>query len=879
MLKKYKFIVLLSAVILIAYACSTEKNTVINRAYHGMTAHYNGYFNARELMNQSIRQYRDNKQDDFYELLPLMPVPNEEEVVSMYPMIDTASAKIKKVIGKHAMPSFDKPAKKKDENNNWIDNNWIQLGICSYYRRDYEQAMKNFKFVNKFFDNDPSLFEGALWMAKTNLATGDITEAKFNLDYLDNALAEEKERKKEKTNKKYRKKSKKKDKPAKFPQRILFDFEVTKADFYIARGDDNKAIEHIKKAIKKAKYKNRFDKIRLYYVLGQLYEKQGDNTNASESYKVVAKKARKFDLMFNAQLKQAFLGGEKVEKKLKKLLKDAKNAPFKDQIYYALGDIELKNGNEEKGIEYLTKCAFYSTANTRQKGMAYERLGDMQFDKKEYVSAQKYYDSCAAVIEDTYPNAEGIRTKAEKLSDLVVAVETAEYEDSVQQIALMSESDRTKFLQNVIKKIEKEEQERKERDAEKMLALQQNENLFSSSASGSKWYWNNAKAKTEGFQEFKRLWGERENVDNWRRSLRVVESLADKTGNENDSTFAENKVEEDSLTVKSLLANIPLNDSALTASNHRLMEAYYNAGFIYQVQLNEPNLAVENYQKILDKDFETEYDVMSAYQLFQLYREKNPTEAGKHKNYILNHYPNSDYANFLRDPDYFIKKKERDALAEQEYVRVLKRYNLGVYYPVIIKANQVINNEKDNVFRAKYMLLKAMATGQNQEDKTQLLPTLQQVIDEYPETSEAQKAQEMIDIIKNGYSTNKTVDFSNKGPFEYDDKVELQVFIMLPQGTSNNGAKARITDFSREFFSQKRLRIDAKILGKEGIVMVKSFKNESEASRYIGAYKRTRKHLLDLNQAKIFMITQENLKILFQKRNLAEYEKFYEEYY
>lgn len=172
-----------------------------------------------------------------------------------------------------------------------------------------------------------------------------------------------------------------------------------------------------------------------------------------------------------------------------------------------------------------------------------------------------------------------------------------------------------------------------------------------------------------------------------------------------------------------------------------------------------------------------------------------------------------------------------------------------------------------------------MATGQNQEDKTQLLPTLQQVIDEYPETSEAQKAQEMIDIIKNGYSTNKTVDFSNKGPFEYDDKVELQVFIMLPQGTSNNGAKARITDFSREFFSQKRLRIDAKILGKEGIVMVKSFKNESEASRYIGAYKRTRKHLLDLNQAKIFMITQENLKTLFQKRNLAEYEKFYEEYY
>lgn len=881
MLKKYKIVVLLGIVLSIAYSCSTEKNTVISRAYHGLTAHYNGYFNARELMNISIRQYRDNKQDNFYELIPLMPVPDKEEVISMYPAIDTASAKIKKVIGKHAMPSFDKPAKKKDENNNWIDNNWIQLGICSFYRRDYEQAMKNFKFVNKFFDNDPSLFEGELWMAKTNLAIGELTEAKFNLDNLDKAIAEEKVREKEKKSKsKYaRKKKKKEDKPAKFPKRILFDLEVTKADYFLLKKQNDKAIEHIEAALKRAKFKDRFDKVRLYYALGQLYEKKGDHPNASKNYKIVARKARKFDLAFNAKLKQVFLGGEKVQKKLKKMLKDAKNAPYKDQIYYALGDIELQNGNEQKGIEYLTLCAFYSTNNTRQKGMAYERMGDMRFDKKDYVGAQKYYDSCAAVIQDTYPNAEGIRNKSEKLSDLVVAVETASYEDSVQKIARMSENDRENFLKDVIKKIEKEEQERKEREAQRLLELQENENLFASSKSGSKWYWNNTKAKSEGKNEFKRLWGERQDVDNWRRSLRIVETLADGQGSENDSTSTKNVKEKDSLTVESLLKNIPLTDSALNASNNRLMEAYYNAGFIYQTQLNEPKFAVENYQKVLDSDFETEYDVMSAYQLYQLHREKNPSAAAKQKSYILNNYPNSDYANYLRDPDYFVKKKERDALAEQEYVRVLNRYNLGVYYPVIIKANQVIENEKENVFRSKYMLLKAMATGQNQEDKKQLLPILKQVIDEYPETAEAGKAQEMIDIINKGYSKNTEVDFSNKSPFQYDDNVELHVIIILPERTSNNGAKARITDFGREFFSQKRLRIDSKILGEDGIVLLKPFKNESDASQYINAYKRTRKYLLDLNKAKIFMITQENLKTLFQKRNLAEYEKFYEEYY
>src|SRR5690606_18930672 len=118
------------------------------------------------------------------------------------------------------------------------------------------------------------------------------------------------------------------------------------------------------------------------------------------------------------------------------------NAEFKDQIYYALAGIELKEGNEEKGIEYLHQTAFYSTTNTRQKGMAYEQLGDMSFQKRNYVSAQKYYDSCANVIKDTYPNAEAIKNKASNLADLVVAVETATYEDSVQRIAALSEGDR-----------------------------------------------------------------------------------------------------------------------------------------------------------------------------------------------------------------------------------------------------------------------------------------------------------------------------------------------------------------------------------------------------------------------------------------------------
>tara|TARA_Y100000385_G_scaffold282761_1_gene337731 strand:- start:1016 stop:3634 length:2619 start_codon:yes stop_codon:yes gene_type:complete len=860
------------AVIALTVACSTEKNTAINRSFHSLNAHYNGYFNAVELLDQSIGTYRNSRQEDYYKLLPLDPVPNEAEVSGMYPAIDTAIAKCKKVIRDHSMPGNDKPAKKKDEHNKWIDENWTTIGRASYYRRDYEGAMKSFMYVRKFYSNDPSLYVGELWMAKTNISTGDLTEAKFNLDNLDKAIEEEESAKGEK------KKGSKKDQVAKFPKKIKFELEKTKAQLALLNGKKQDAIHFLEESLKHAKITEDEEKARVHFILGQLYEEQGNNGSAISHYMKVIKGNAPYVMRFNARLKKTFLGqGDGVKKELFKMLKDAKNAEYKDQIYYALGDMELRDGNEELGIDYLSSCAFYSVNNTRQKGMAYERLADMSFDKREYVQAQKYYDSCALVIEDNYPNAEGIRNKALKLADLVVAVETAEYEDSVQQIALMDENVREAFLEDLIKKIEAEEKAKKERDAIRLRELQQNENLFVQNGNGGKWYWNNAKTRAQGYDEFKRLWGARENEDNWRRSDKAAVIAIEELGDgEQDSTIVE---QGDSLTVESLMADLPLTDSAMNASNVRLLEAYYNAGYIYSTQLNEPAFAETQFMKVLDRKVEDPHNLLSAYEMFLIYKDKDPVKANVHREYIYNNYPNSDYANYLRDPDYFIKKKERDALAEEAYVKVLERYNKKLYSPVIAKANIVIVDEKDNAYRSKYMLLKAMCLGQRVNQKDTLIPVLEMLIAEYPDTPEAARGQEMLNIIKNGYSENIVTDFSSKSPYKYEERKKLTVIIFPDEKISSSGAKGRIVDFNRDYFSRDRLRVDSKVFQEGAIILVKDFKDESAAGDYITAYKNTRKYLLDLQNAKIVMITLDNLKVLFQLNDVKEYDKFYEEYY
>ena len=876
----------IALVLLFIYACSTEKNSFLNRSFHGVNAHYNGYFNANELLRQSMETYQNSLIEDYYAILPIDPVPNEVEVIGMYPAIDTAIAKCTKVIRDHSMPGSDKPSKKKSEHNNWIDENWTTIGQAFYLRRDYEGAMKNFSFIKKFYSNDPSLYIGELWMAKTYIAQGNLTKAKFSLDNLDAAIKDEEASKKEerkprsKLSKKLGKKKKKnEEKVAKFPKKIRFDLEKTKADLALKKDNKVDAIKYLEESLKFAKKSE--DKARVHFILGQLYEEQGSNQVASEHYGKVIKKNAPFQMSFNARLKKAFLGNsDKKKKHLKKMLRDAKNAEYKDQIYYALAGIEFNEGNEPGGIEYLHQSAFYSVKNMRQKGMAYEKLGDLSFSKRNYVNAQKYYDSCATVIPDTYPNAEGIRNKAIKLADLVVAVETVNYEDSVQRIAALSEGDREKFLKDYIKLTKEEHQRKKEREAERLRELQANENIFAQTGSGSKWYWNNAKTRAEGFDEFKKLWGSRENEDDWRRSEKTPVANFDDIEVEGDEDFVDTtQAVTDTLTVEYLSAKLPMNDSALALSNERLLQAHYEAGIIYNEQLNEAKIAQGEFEAILDKNIENPHNLMAAFQLYKMLVNTNPEEAQKHKEYILNYHPNSDYANYLRDPDYFVKKKERDALAEQEYVTVLERYNRGLYYPVISKADIVIADEKDNIYRAKYMLLKAMSLGQINNDKQELIPVLTAVIEEYPETSEAEKAKEMLSVIENGYSENIAVDFGNKYPFEYNDREPLWVIIFLPPEESSSLAKTKVVDFHREFFSRSKLKVTSKVFGKESVILVNDFETESDGSEYIRVYKNTRKYLLDLQNAKIFMITKGNMQVLFEKQNLSVYEQFYEEYY
>lgn len=107
---------------------------------------------------------------------------------------------------------------------------------------------------------------------------------------------------------------------------------------------------------------------------------------------------------------------------------------------------------------------------------------------------------------EDYPNAEIVKNKSAKLFELVKALETVNFEDSVERIAKLSAKDREIFLKETLKQMRREIQAAKEKEAAKLLALQSN-NAVVNNTNTNKFIFNNPKLRETGFKEFKKLWG------------------------------------------------------------------------------------------------------------------------------------------------------------------------------------------------------------------------------------------------------------------------------------------------------------------------------------------------------------------------------------
>ena len=171
-------------------------------------------------------------------------------------------------------------------------------------------------------------------------------------------------------------------------------------------------------------------KARLQYITAQLYQETGQQAEAAGAYQKVVRLNPDYRMAFNAKINAAGVFSEsgdveKTKKELQKMLRDKKNREFRDQIYYALGNIYFRERNRDLAIENYRNSVASSYNNQFQRAQSSITVADIYFDMQNYRDAQAYYDSAMIIIDNNYPNYDRLRsnTEASNLVDNIFTVE------------------------------------------------------------------------------------------------------------------------------------------------------------------------------------------------------------------------------------------------------------------------------------------------------------------------------------------------------------------------------------------------------------------------------------------------------------------------
>lgn len=756
-LRSYKVIIVL-ATGLMASSCSVEKNTNLSRFYHNLTSNYNIYFNAYESYLNGVKRIEDAYEDDYSTLVPVFEYSDENAARAGIGDMDRAIQKASKLISLHSMaakPEMDNNGQLSEkeqefydrkEYNNWVDNSYLMMGKAQLLKNELDDARVTLLHNIRETHDDEMKAISSIWLARTYNEFGNYPEANRILNEINISVLGDSER---------------------------ADFYLTLADMYIRQNQYERAIEALTSSLDNLSGKK--EKNRPAYILARLFEETGNSEQATRYYKEVIKLNPPYEMAFNARISQAGVfdveSGDvrEIRRELNKLLRDSKNTEYRDQIYFALGNLSMREGNKEEALEYYQKSASASTANNNQKGRSFLMLADYYFEKPDYRQSQMYYDSAVTFLDQDYPGFSEYHVKSMNLNELMDYLDIISTQDSLQYVASLSPSEIDNIISGIIRKIEQEERlaSSSADDRYNLGQFYENQRRFRDNIDASgKWYFYNQSALTFGRTEFRNRWGDRNLENNWRRSNKSTTGSVNSSLQGNGNVASENNLPESDIESKEYyLKNLPMNDSLIEVSDQMIADALYNSARVYHEKFNDNEKANQSYADYINR-FPNHYRVSHAlYNLYQVNKNTDIRQADIYKQQLIDGYPDSEYAKILSDPGYLESRLNEENRAERVYNNAFREWENGNPAAAIDICNNALNEFHDSELLPKFMLLKAYALAPSLNEKS-LKDELMEITTMFPESEEAGRASEIIAYL-------------NKKVPELKEEEEIQIAVQL----------------------------------------------------------------------------------------------------
>ena len=276
-----RLLYLLGAIALLA-SCSTKKNAVPNRVYHNITARYNGYYYSNVAIDEGVFKTETANKENFDKIVPIYVYPTPEKAKNTFPDFDKAIKKSSLCIQKHAIK--DKKGNEIPSSGKWIDNNWINIGIAHFYKREFFSAIETFEYVMRTYTKSEDKYTAILWLIKANNEIGAVSSSEPLISLLKNEKG--------------------------LKKKIKNELPVVWADYYMRRGQNTEAIAKLLEATRNTSFLNgipRKKRARYSFIIAQLAEQSKDNKRAIQYYKKTIKLKPDYEMIFYSKIKMARL--------------------------------------------------------------------------------------------------------------------------------------------------------------------------------------------------------------------------------------------------------------------------------------------------------------------------------------------------------------------------------------------------------------------------------------------------------------------------------------------------------------------------------------------------------------------------------------------
>ncbi len=706
------------------------KYTLGRRAYQNTVSQFNYLFNGDEELKDIIQKARNSYQEDYSTLLSFYD----------YDLATTAKSSIDSIVYR-----CNANIVLHDLRSNWVDDAYLLLAKAYLFHKNFDTAGSILQFINYNFDEKDNGMDLPIGsnLRKTNgkfsIATKESNRAFENVNVRNESMVWQ-ARNYFETNALNEGISLLQLLKADdlFPKRLHpFLNEQLAYGNYLMESYEN-AAKYLIEALPNAP--DDMAKSRWYYLIAQLWQKANNTDNAYNWYK----KANDFSPnpiigvyskinMIRIEAKKTNRAWELLASDLEHMTRREKYKPYIDIIYFEMAQLAIQNNAINKANEWLVMSIKNNKSNLQQKQKSFELLGAINYEHDQYDYAKIAYDSITNVLK-TNPQFEQIVLRKKWMSTIQQQTINYQKEDSLQYIYALPEAAQKAYAQNWAKRLMLNNQVLANLFVEKVSKNSQyiepaninmtNANALSGNGSNApSFYFDNKSTVVQGKQSFIQKWGERPNVDQWRRKTSTnIVNASIKIANTNLVTFSKDTVAEKNktkLTKDSITYTLIQSTADLKNSLTNWNKAALTTAQTFLLQLNDFERAKPIYQKIIAKNIDPAITERALLDMASQYLHDGETEKSNSIiNTVLSRFPNGIYATKKSEIE---NKKNKDNNIVNQYKEAYFLSQIGDWRNLSKLANSINADIRKTKWYIPFQFLKVKMYAQQKQDSLALV--------------------------------------------------------------------------------------------------------------------------------------------------------------